>query len=151
MLKVRIQTADFDPGAELAVLGQGREDVGAVASFLGIARAASGGERIERMVLEHYPGMTEAALQAILEQAQARWAVADALVLHRVGEILPGGRIVLVGVAGSHRGEAFDACRYIVDFLKTEAPFWKKEYTASGARWVQARAADEAAREAWHA
>ena len=156
-MAVRVQEADFDSGAEIAALSAGREDVGAVASFVGLVRADKGagagvgaGEAAVRaMTLEHYPGMTEKALQAIVEEAHGRWDFFDARVIHRVGRLLPGERIVFVAVASSHRGEAFAACEFIMDYLKTQAPFWKKERTPQGERWVEARDADDAAAARW--
>jgi molybdopterin synthase catalytic subunit len=146
---VRVQTGDFDVGAELDALAKGRHDVGAVASFVGLVRSANDGSPVSGMTLEHYPGMTERALEDICAQAHARWKLIDSLVIHRVGPLVPGDRIVLVGVAGAHRGEAFEACEFIMDFLKTRAPFWKKEDTPQGGRWVDARDTDDAAAERW--
>ena len=147
--RVRVQEADFDVGSELSALTQARNDVGAVASFVGLVRDANDGSDVRGMTLEHYPGMTEKALEAICAQAAERWDLLDMLVIHRVGALAPGDRIVLVGVAGAHRGEAFAACEFIMDYLKTRAPFWKREDTAQGARWVDARASDEAAAGRW--
>jgi molybdopterin synthase catalytic subunit len=149
MTRVRVQTEDFDIGHELDALTQGRTDVGGLASFVGLVRKANDGQDIEGMTLEHYPGMTEKALEDICAQAHARWDLIDTLVIHRVGKLVPGDRIVLVGVASAHRGEAFEACEFIMDFLKTRAPFWKKEETAAGPRWVQARASDDLAAGRW--
>jgi molybdopterin synthase catalytic subunit len=146
---VRVQEEDFDVGRELASLTQGRTDVGAVASFVGLVRDANDGSSVSGMTLEHYPGMTDTALQGICAQAHARWDLIDTLVIHRVGSLKPGDRIVLVGVAGAHRGDAFAACEFIMDYLKTRAPFWKREDTAAGPRWVEARASDEASAERW--
>jgi molybdopterin synthase catalytic subunit len=146
---VRVQAADFDAGRELDALTQGRTDVGAVASFVGLVRSANDGSPVSGMTLEHYPGMTERALEDICAQAHARWDLAGTLVIHRVGPLVPGDRIVLVGVAGAHRGEAFAACEFIMDFLKTRAPFWKKEDTPQGGRWVDARESDDRAAERW--
>jgi molybdopterin synthase catalytic subunit len=146
---VRVQTEDFDAGRELESLTRGRTDVGALASFVGLVRAANDGAQVSGMTLEHYPGMTEKALEDICAQAKARWNVIEALVVHRVGPLVPGDRIVLVGVTSAHRGDAFEACQFIMDFLKTRAPFWKREDTPEGSRWVEARESDEAAAGRW--
>jgi molybdopterin synthase catalytic subunit len=146
---VRVQQADFDTGRELETLTRGRVDVGAVASFVGLVRDANDGHAIRGMTLEHYPGMTEKALEAIVAEAHGRWDLLDTLVIHRVGALAPGERIVLVGVASAHRGEAFAACEFIMDYLKTRAPFWKREDTPEGSRWVDARASDDAAAGRW--
>ncbi|MDQ8021274.1 MAG: molybdopterin synthase catalytic subunit MoaE [Moraxellaceae bacterium] len=142
---VSVQTASFDAGAEIAALSAGREGVGAVASFVGTVR----GEGVLAMSLEHYPGMTERALQNIVADARSRWPLASVRVIHRVGRLLPGEAIVFVGVASAHRHAAFEACAFIMDFLKTRAPFWKKEETCDGARWVDARDSDDAAAARW--
>ena len=149
MPSVRVQEADFDTGKELEALMRGRSDVGAVASFVGIVRDASDGARVSGMTLEHYPGMTEKALESICAEARARWHLTDTLVIHRVGPLRPGDRIVLVGVASAHRGHAFAACEFIIDYLKTRAPFWKREDTPQGPRWVEARSSDDTAAEKW--
>ena len=149
MAHVRVQAGDFDVGRELDVLTRGRRDVGALASFVGLVRDANDGQAIQGMTLEHYPGMTESALEDICAQAHARWDLIDTVVIHRVGPLVPGDRIVLVGVASAHRGEAFEACEFIMDYLKTRAPFWKKEDTPEGGRWVDARESDDAAAERW--
>ena len=146
---MRVQPGDFDVGRELESLTHGRNDVGAVASFVGLVRDANDGHAIRAMTLEHYPGMTEKALEDICAQAHARWDLLDTLVIHRVGPLKPGDRIVLVGVASGHRGEAFAACEFIMDYLKTSAPFWKREDTPEGARWVEARDSDDAAAQRW--
>jgi molybdopterin synthase catalytic subunit len=148
-MAVRVQQADFDVGAELQRLTSGDPRVGAVASFVGLVRDVSDGTGVAEMTLEHYPGMTELALEDIVTQARARWDLIDVLVIHRFGRLLPGERIVLVGVAGAHRGEAFAACEFVMDYLKTRAPFWKKETTPEGTRWVEARAADDEAAQRW--
>jgi molybdopterin synthase catalytic subunit len=148
-MTVRIQTADFDVGAEIAALRRGNAKVGAVASFIGIVRDVNEGDAVKELALEHYPGMTEKAIEEIVGQARARWDVYEALVIHRVGTLRPTDQIVLVVVTGAHRGEAFAACEYIMDYLKTQAPFWKKEETGQGARWVEARATDDIAAERW--
>ncbi len=149
MAIVRVQTADFDVGRELEALTAGRTDVGAVASFVGLVRDANDGNAIRGMTLEHYPGMTEKSLEEICAQAHSRWDLLASLVIHRVGPLEPGDRIVLVGVASAHRGEAFAACEFIMDYLKTRAPFWKKEDTPQGGKWVDARETDDAAAERW--
>lgn len=146
---VRIQEADFDVAAELATLQAGRTDVGAVASFVGCVRGGTPGEAVSALTLEHYPGMTERAIEAMVAQAQARFRVLDARVVHRVGRLLPGERIVLVAVASTHRWDAFQACEFLMDYLKTHAPFWKKETTPAGEAWVDARVADDEALARW--
>jgi len=146
---IRVQTEDFDLGAEIAQLRSGDARVGAVVSFVGTVRDMNDGTGISRMELEHYPGMTEKALEDIVAQAKRRWDILDALVIHRVGPLQPLDQIVLVAVTSAHRGEAFAACEFIIDYLKTQAPFWKKEHTPQGARWVDARSADERALEKW--
>ena len=146
---IRVQTDIFDLGAEVDALRAGRLDVGAVASFVGYARDINDGSGVTAMTLEHYPGMTEKALAALVEEACARWSLLDVTVIHRVGRLLPGDPIVLVAVASSHRGEAFAACEFIMDALKTRAPFWKKEETPEGERWVDARVSDDAAVARW--
>ena len=195
-MSVSVQQADFDAGAEIAALSAGRDDVGAVASFVGLVRAdkqagkamppaqpgaispvdgagCSGGfaehcsapaepagcanpaveakpaPAVQTMTLEHYPGMTEKALQEIVTEAQGRWELQGVRVIHRVGRLLPGERIVFVAAASSHRGDAFAACEFIMDYLKTRAPFWKKEETAAGGRWVDARESDDHAAGRW--
>jgi molybdopterin synthase catalytic subunit len=149
MIEVRVQTDDFDVGAELARLRAGNAAIGAVASFVGVARDRNDGSEVATLTLEHYPGMTERALQKICAEAAARWNVIDILVVHRVGRLEPLDQIVLVAVTSAHRGESFACCQFVMDYLKTEAPFWKKENTAEGARWVNARDSDTAARERW--
>jgi molybdopterin synthase catalytic subunit len=146
---VRVQHEDFDAGAEIAGLRAGNPKVGAVACFVGVARDVNDGASVTTLSLEHYPGMTERALEAICAQARARWDVIDILVVHRIGELRPTDQIVLVVVTSAHRGEAFAACEFLMDYLKTEAPFWKKEASAAGTRWVDARESDDAARERW--
>lgn len=148
-MKILVQTGAFDLGAEVDALRAGRLDVGAVASFVGYARDVNDGSGVTAMTLEHYPGMTEKALVALADEAAARWTLIDATVIHRVGRLLPGDPIVLVAVASRHRGDAFAACEYLMDALKTRAPFWKKEETADGERWVDARASDDAAAARW--
>ena len=148
-MTVRIQTADFDVSAEIAALRRGNPRIGAVASFIGVVRDINEGGAVAGMTLEHYPGMTEKAIEEIVAQAQARWSVLDARVIHRVGELKPTDQIVLVIVASAHRGDAFAACEFIMDYLKTRAPFWKKEQTGGGERWVEARVSDDIAAERW--
>jgi molybdopterin synthase catalytic subunit len=147
---IRIQQEDFDMSVEVAALRQGDARVGAVVSFLGTVRDMNDGSAVKGMTLEHYPGMTEKALQEIIDQAQARWDVYQTLVIHRVGLMQPEEQIVLVAVTSAHRGEAFAACEFIMDYLKTAAPFWKKEDTPDGSRWVDARLTDETAMARWH-
>jgi len=149
-MPVRIQTQDFDAGAEIAALRRDNPKIGAVASFIGVCRDANGGDAVTKMTLEHYPGMTEKALEKIVAEAKARWDVMEALVVHRVGELKPTDQIVLVIVTGAHRGEAFAACEFIMDYLKTRAPFWKKEETLQGTRWVEAKTSDDDAAERWN-
>jgi molybdopterin synthase catalytic subunit len=146
---VRIQSEDFDAGREIAALRRGDPGIGAIASFIGVVRNANDGERVAGMTLEHYPGMTEKAIAAIVDQAKSRWRIFDALVVHRIGLLKPLDQIVLVVVTGAHRGEAFAACEFIMDYLKTRAPFWKKEQTVAGERWVEARASDDIAAGRW--
>ena len=148
-MPVRIQTKDFDAGAEIAALRRDNPKVGAVASFIGVCRDANDGAAVTKMTLEHYPGMTEKALEKIVSEAKRRWDVMEVLVVHRVGELKPADQIVLVVVTSAHRGDAFDACRFLMDYLKTRAPFWKKEQTPQGARWVEARASDDEAAQRW--
>jgi molybdopterin synthase catalytic subunit len=151
MPTIRIQTEDFDAGAEIAKLRAGNPAVGAVASFVGVCRDRNDGEPVATMTLEHYPGMTEKALEKIVDEALTRWKILDVTVIHRVGELKPTDQIVLVVVSGAHRGEAFAACEFLMDYLKTRAPFWKKEQTPGGGRWVEARAADDDAAARWGA
>ena len=148
-MNVRIQTADFDVGAEIAALRRGNPKVGAVASFVGVVRDVNDGDAVAEMILEHYPGMTEKAIEEIIVQAKGRWKVLDALVIHRVGTLKPADQIVLVVVTSGHRGDAFAACEFIMDYLKTRAPFWKKERAGGATRWVEARATDDIAAERW--
>jgi molybdopterin synthase catalytic subunit len=150
--RVIIQSADFDVAAELAALRSGDLGVGALASFVGTVRDRHGGAsagNVSQMELEHYPGMTEAAIEAMIDQAMQRFDIRAARVIHRVGVLQPGDQIVLVAVASAHRGQAFQACEFLMDYLKTQAPFWKKETTADGARWVDARVEDDAALARW--
>lgn len=148
-MSVRIQTADFDLSTEIAALRRHHLKVGAVVSFVGTVRDLNDGVEVQTLELEHYPGMTEKALEQIVTDARARWDLIDALIIHRVGPLQPSEQIVLVAVTARHRGEAFAACEYIMDFLKTQAPFWKKEQTPDGARWVDARESDDHAKARW--
>ena len=148
-MTVRVQTEDFDIGAEIARLRRDNPKIGAVASFVGVVRDVNDGDAVAEMSLEHYPGMTEKSIAEIITQARGRWKVMDALVVHRVGVLRPTDQIVLVIVTSGHRGEAFAACEFIMDYLKTRAPFWKKEATPEGARWVEARESDDQAAERW--
>jgi molybdopterin synthase catalytic subunit len=148
-MTVRVQPEDFDVAREIANLRAGDARVGAVASFIGTVRDINDAAPIVAMTLEHYPGMTERSLEAIVAEARRRFDIYDALVIHRVGELRPTDQIVLVAVTSAHRGDAFDACRFIMDYLKTQAPFWKKEKTPDGARWVEARTSDDEAAAGW--
>ncbi|MBU3619769.1 molybdopterin synthase catalytic subunit MoaE [Polynucleobacter sp. JS-Fieb-80-E5] len=148
-MPIKIQESDFDVSAEISALRKGDPRVGAVVSFLGTVRDMNDGSQVKGMTLEHYPGMTEKALQEILDHAKARWDIYQTLVIHRVGPLLPEDQIVLVAVTSAHRGEAFAVCEFIMDYLKTAAPFWKKEDTPEGARWVDARITDEVALSKW--
>ena len=148
-MSVRVQRSDFDIAAETAALRRANPKIGAIASFIGLVRDVNEGDAVAGMTLEHYPGMTEKALEDIVSEAKRRWDIVDVLVVHRVGEFKPLDQIVLVVVAGAHRGEAFRACEFIMDYLKTRAPFWKKEQTTRGTRWVEARVADDKAAERW--
>ncbi len=146
---IRVQREDFDVGTEIAALARGRPGIGGIASFVGLVRDAAGGDRITAMTLEHYPGMTESALAAIDAEAQRRWALEATLIVHRYGRLEPGERIVLVATASAHRAAAFASCEFLVDWLKTKAPFWKLEETPAGPRWVEAQTADDQAADRW--
>ena len=148
-MTVRLQREDFDAAAEAAALTRGRTDVGAIVTFTGLCRGAESGEPIAALTLEHYPGMTEAALQDIAEQAHARWRLLHTTIVHRVGTMAPTDQIVMVAVTSAHRGQSFQACEFLMDYLKTQAPFWKKEVTPEGARWVDARVSDDQALARW--
>ncbi len=148
-MSVQVQAEDFDLGAEVRAAHAGCLRVGAVASFVGYVRDLNEGDEVRDLVLEHYPGMTERALERIEAQARERWTLDAVRVIHRVGRLAPGQQIVLVVVASAHRGEAFAACEFLMDYLKTQAPFWKKEQTPAGARWVEARSSDDAAAQRW--
>ena len=149
MTTVRIQEAPFDAGALIAETHRANPKVGAVATFVGLVRDVNEGSDVSEMTLEHYPGMTERAIEDICEEAGRRWEVLDARVVHRVGTLRPTEPIVIVAVASGHRRDAFEACEFIMDFLKTRAPFWKKERTGDGERWVEARASDDEAAARW--
>jgi molybdopterin synthase catalytic subunit len=147
---IRVEEPPFDVGAELSAFGRGNSAVGAVASFVGYVRGAeAGAPPLVTLTLEHYPGMTERQLEAIEAQARGRWPLIDVLVIHRFGRMLPGEPIVLVAVASAHRQAAFEACQFLMDWLKTKAPFWKLEETALGAQWVDAKASDDEAADRW--
>jgi molybdopterin synthase catalytic subunit len=149
-MRISVQTEDFDAGVELAQMRLAHPEVGALVSFVGQVRDLNDGAMVSGMHLEHYPGMTEKALSDIASQAMQRWELADALVIHRYGDLKPLDQIVLVVVASAHRQAAFAACEFIMDYLKTEAPFWKKESTPEGERWVDAKEIDEAAKNRWN-
>ena len=147
--RVSIRSDDFDLGAEVAALRQGDGGVGAVAAFIGTVRDRNDGAAVQSLELEHYPGMTEAAIEAMIDQAFARFDIRAVRVVHRIGELQAREQIVLVAVASAHRGQAFQACEFLMDYLKTSAPFWKKEIGPEGARWVDARVGDDAALARW--
>ena len=146
---VRVQKEDFDVSHEIAAVRRDNPRIGAIASFVGVVRDLNDGDSVAEMTLEHYPGMTEKSIEDIITEARARWDVMNARVIHRVGTLKPLDQIVLVVVASGHRGDAFAACEFIMDYLKTRAPFWKKEQTPHGGRWVDARGADDVAAERW--
>ena len=148
-ISVRVQNEDFDVGAELARLRRGHPEVGAIASFIGVVRDLDDDASVAALTLEHYPGMTEKSIEAICADAAARWSLVDTLVIHRVGTLAPTDQIVLVATTSSHRGDALAACAFVMDYLKTQAPFWKKEATSQGERWVEARASDDEALMRW--
>ena len=148
-MTVRVQREDFDVGAELVALGAGNHAIGGIASFVGVVREMAGDQKIGAMTLEHYPGMTERALAEIEAEARRRWPLEACLIIHRYGRLEPGERIVMVATASAHRQAALEACAYLIDWLKTKAPFWKLEETAAGAKWVDARDTDEAATKRW--
>lgn len=149
MNTIRVQTADFDLSTELANIRRDNPRIGAVASFVGVVRDLNDGSSVSGMTLEHYPGMTEKALAEIAAEAASRWEVLGCTIIHRVGALKPLDQIVMVIVASGHRGDAFAACEFIMDYLKTRAPFWKKENTPEGERWVEARDSDDLAAERW--
>ena len=146
---IRVQSEDFDPGGEIAKLHAKRDDIGAVVSFTGLVRGESHGEKLTSMTLEHFPGMTERELERVEREARTRWTLDDVLIVHRVGELKAGARIVLVVTAAPHRRAAFEAAEFLIDYLKTRAPFWKRELRASGEHWVEARESDDTAAERW--
>ncbi|GAB7527750.1 molybdopterin synthase catalytic subunit MoaE [Pseudomonas sp. 3A(2025)] len=148
-MSVRVQASAFDPGAEVNALHAANRGVGAVVSFVGYVRDFNDGQDVSGMFLEHYPGMTEKALDKIVEQARERWSLLGVEVLHRVGDLQPGEPIVFVGVTSAHRQAAFEACEFIMDYLKTRAPFWKRENTPEGPRWVEGRVSDQQAARRW--
>jgi molybdopterin synthase catalytic subunit len=149
MPRVTVQTADFDLGAEVAALRAGDAGVGAVASFVGTVRDRNDGAGVSSMELEHYAGMTERAIEGMIDEAMKRFEIRGARVVHRIGELQPTDQIMMVAVTSAHRGQAFQACEFLMDYLKTQAPFWKKEQTPEGARWVDARTGDDAAIARW--
>ncbi|SAL46559.1 molybdopterin biosynthesis MoaE [Caballeronia terrestris] len=149
MTTVRVQEADFDLSTEVAALRAQNPKVGAVACFVGTVRDLNEGSAVETMELEHYPGMTEKSLEAIARQARERWPGSDVLIVHRMGVLKPLDQIVLVATTAMHRAEAFESCAFVMDYLKTQAPFWKKEKTEAGERWVDARESDDSALKRW--
>jgi molybdopterin synthase catalytic subunit len=149
-MSVRVEEADFDPGVEIAALTEGRIDIGGLATFIGLVRERNDGQAVSGLTLEHYPGMTEKKLAEIEAEARRRWPLDAVSIIHRIGHMTPGERIVFVGTASAHRQAAFDACQFIMDYLKTEAPFWKAEAGPDGeARWIDARDSDARAKERW--
>lgn len=146
---IRVQLEDFDVGLELCAMTQGNHAVGGLCSFVGLVRDMAGDAEIGAMTLEHYPGMTEKALEEIESEAHARWPLEATLMIHRYGRLEAGDQIVLVAAASAHREAAFEACHFLIDFLKTRAPFWKLEETADGPKWVDARSSDDAAAQRW--
>ncbi len=146
---IRVQAEDFDLGAELQAMRKGRHSIGGIASFVGLVRDISGQDAISAMTLEHYPDMTERQLEKIEAEARERWPLDEILIIHRFGRLDPGDQIVLCAAASAHRQAAFEACMFLVDWLKTQAPFWKLEDTESGAQWVESRATDDAAATRW--
>jgi len=149
MTLVRIQQEDFDTDIVVSGLCEGRADIGAVVTFLGLVRDLNSDGQLESLVLEHYPAMTEKALNAIVDEAMGRWDLLDVVLIHRVGELKPSERIVLVAAASAHRRDAFQACEFMMDYLKTQAPLWKKEVTSEGEHWVEARGSDDLDRDRW--
>ncbi|TWA67892.1 molybdopterin synthase subunit MoaE [Azospirillum brasilense] len=148
-MTVRVQSEDFDVGAELAAMTGGKTGIGGVTLFVGLVRDMAGGESVSAMTLEHYPGMTERQLEAIEAEARERWPLDDALIIHRYGRLEPGDQIVLVATASAHREAAFESCHFLIDWLKTKAPFWKMEATPEGERWVEAKESDDTAAARW--
>ena len=149
-MTVRVQTADFDVATELAAIRTASADVGAVVSFIGQVRDINDGDTVKTLTLEHYPGMTERALEQIETEAKSRWDILNSLIIHRVGTLKPLDQIVLVVVSSAHRSEAFKACEFMMDYLKTQAPFWKKESTPDGERWVEVKSSDDQAQSRWN-
>lgn len=147
---IRVQADDFDIAQEIASLRAQSKSIGAIASFIGLMRDFNDGDTVAKMSLEHYTGMTERALGNIIQSARERWQVNEIVVIHRIGEFRPGDQIVLVIATAAHRGAAFSACEFVIDYLKTEAPFWKKETTSEGERWVEAKASDADASKRWN-
>ena len=150
MTRVSVQQDDFDPGAELAALTDGRTDIGAAVSFVGLVRDIHGGDTVSALTLDHYPGMTERELEKIADEAGHRWKLDGIRIVHRFGRMEPGERIVLVIALSVHRRDAFEACDFVMDFLKTRAPFWKREETQNGEKWVSAKASDDADADRWN-
>ncbi|WP_114860594.1 molybdopterin synthase catalytic subunit MoaE [Azospirillum brasilense] len=148
-MTVKVQSEDFDVGAELAAMTGGKTGIGGVTLFVGLVRDMAGGESVSAMTLEHYPGMTERQLEAIEAEARERWPLDDALIIHRYGRLEPGDQIVLVATASAHREAAFESCHFLIDWLKTKAPFWKMEATPEGERWVEAKESDDTAAARW--
>ncbi|HYG87911.1 MAG TPA: molybdopterin synthase catalytic subunit MoaE [Azospirillum sp.] len=148
-MTIRVQREDFDVGAELEALTRGKTSIGGVTTFLGLVRDMAGGSSVGAMTLEHYPGMTERQLEAIEAEARRRWPLDDVLVIHRYGRLEPGDRIVLVATTSAHREAAFESCHFLIDWLKTKAPFWKLESTAEGEQWVEAKGSDDNAAARW--
>lgn len=147
---IRVQEFDFDPGEEIAKLSQGNSKIGGVCTFVGLVRDFTDGGGVAAMTLEHYPAMTQKQLEAIEQEAHARWPLDGTVIIHRFGRLEPGDRIVLVAAASAHREAAFEACHFLIDWLKTKAPFWKKEEGPGGARWVEAKQSDDAATQRWN-
>ena len=150
-MTIRVQREDFDPGQELENLTRGRHSIGGAVSFVGLVRDVHGERQVGAMTLEHYPGMTEKELARIEAEARARWPLAGSLIIHRIGRLVPGDNIVLVVTASAHRQAALESCAFLIDWLKTKAPFWKLEETAEGQRWVDAKDSDDAAADRWNA
>jgi molybdopterin synthase catalytic subunit len=148
-MHIKVQAEDFDVNAALTKLRGARKDIGAIVNFIGLVRDLNEGDKVSALTLEHYPGMTEKALADIAQTAKSRWDILDVMIIHRVGKLEPCEQIVLVAVSSAHRGEAFKACEFIMDYLKTSAPFWKKEQTPTGERWVEAKETDDVARDRW--
>jgi molybdopterin synthase catalytic subunit len=146
---IRVQTEDFDIGAEISRMTAGKTEIGGLASFVGLVRDYAGDEKISSMTLEHYPGMTEKQLSRLEDEARERWDLQDVLIIHRYGTLNPGDRIVLVATASAHREASLESCQFLIDWLKTKAPFWKLEDRESGAKWVESRAEDTVAADKW--